>query len=131
MCFIEREGSVAYDSTFSVYDYEANMFAVHAAVIGTDVSVHNDQYNDNHYAVDLMGFDGSDIAQFCTDNYDDAFPIDYPNTYFAWDCTQDYLIDPTGWAIQEDFTFSSVKLPGCSRASRPSQPRHPTPPVVA
>ena len=123
VCFVEREGSVAYDSTFSVYDYEKNMFDVHAAVIGTDVSVHTDKMNDNHYAVDLMGFDGSDIAQFCTDNYDDAFPINYPSTYFAWDCTQDYLIDPTGWSIQEDFTFSSVKLPGCTRSERPMQPR--------
>ena len=41
---------------------------------------------------------------------DEAFPIDFPKTFFAWDCDQDYLIDPTGWAVQSDFM---ANYPGC------------------
>lgn len=112
VCFVQRTSSAAYDSTFSVFDNEKNIWAAHKALI-TDVNVQNDKYNDNHYAVDLMGMSGTSIASWFTKHKAEAFPIDFPKTYFAWDCMQEYIIDPTGFAIQSDF---DITLPGCTDA---------------
>ena len=112
VCFTTRPAGVAaYDATFSVFDFEKMLWGVHKAVIGTDVSVQNDKYNDNHYAVDIQ-VDLSYISTYFTTNYAKSFPIRYPYTQWAWDCDQNYLIDPTGWAIQCDAQFST-QLPGC------------------
>ena len=46
----------------------------------------------------------------------EAFPINFPTTSFAWDCMQEYLIDPTGWSVQTDIRYSSG-LPGCGYAA--------------
>ena len=80
-----------------------------------------DKYLDNHYAVDLRGFNGTSIADWLEANKDDAFPIDWPRTYFAWVCTQSYIIDPTGWAIQDDYT---ITLPNCSASDHPGGSHH-------
>ena len=57
-------------------------------------------YNDNHYAVDIFTLNGDTIGSWLAAHSDEAFPIDFPRTFFAWDCMQAYLIDPTGWAVQ-------------------------------
>lgn len=118
VCFVSRQGKWAYDNTFSVRDMEINLWRVHKAV-DTNVNVTSDQYHDNHYAVDLSDYKGDNLAAWLKNNYDQAFPIDFPDkTYFAWNCMQSYLIDYTGWAVQSD--FDSATWPGC--------PPRPTPP---
>jgi hypothetical protein len=115
VCFSKRAASSDYDETFSVVDMEENIWSAHKAII-TDMNVYDDKYNDNHYAVDLMGFSGAKITAFLTEHEKDAFPINFPTTWYAWDCDQEYLIDPTGWAIQSDF---NANYPGCTdRAMR-------------
>lgn len=113
VCFVSRTGATTPDATFSVRDFETMIWSVHKEVI-TKVDTYNDKYNDNHYAVDLGGsFSGPKITAFMTAHKDEAFPIDFPKTFYAWDCDQDYLIDPTGWSIQSDFDAS---YPGCEDA---------------
>ena len=63
--------------------------------------------------MDLPGFSGDSISKWCSANEGDAFPIEFPSTWFAWDCDQNYLIDPTAWSIQTDIRYST-QLPGCS-----------------
>ena len=110
VCFVSRTDT---DTTsFGVNDFEKMIWAVHKNVI-TSVDTYNDKYNDNHYAVDLQSFSGDKITTFMYAHNHSAFPIDFPKTFFAWDCDQDYLIDPTGWAIQSDFM---ADYPGCSDA---------------
>ena len=111
---IHRTMVAPYDATFSVFDFESMIWDAHAAIIDDEPNTYGDKYNDNHYAVDLVGFTGSStIEDFCTDHYDEAFPINFPTTFFAWDCDQSYLIDPTGWSIQEDI---QITLPGCGHS---------------
>lgn len=113
VCFTSRSATVAYDSTFSVFDFEKMLWSAHKALI-TDVNVVNDKYNDNHYAVDTM-MDGSYITTWFEKHNSSAFPINFPTTFFAWDCMQEYIIDPTGWSIQSDYT---ITLPGCTDRTR-------------
>ena len=108
VCFVSRPPS---DTTsFGVRDLEEMIWTVHKQVI-TKVDTYNDKYNDNHYAVDLGSFSGDNITAFMIAHKAEAFPIDFPKTFYAWDCDQDYLIDPTGWAIQSDFM---ADYPGCT-----------------
>ena len=93
-------------------DFETMIWSVHKNVI-TNVNVINDKYNDNHYAVDLRSFSGDDIATWLEAHSSEAFPINFPTTWFAWDCMQEYLIDPTGWAVQSDISFTAG-YPGCA-----------------
>ena len=109
VCFTQRPADAPYDATFSVADMEAMIWSSHTALITGPTA--NDKYNDNHYAVDTQ-VDLGYISTFFTENYAKSFPIRYPYTQWAWDCDQDYLIDPTGWAIQCDTQFST-QLPGC------------------
>ena len=111
MCFVSRTDTDT-TASFGVNDFEKMIWAVHKNVI-TEVDTYNDKYNDNHYAVDLQSFSGDKITTFMYAHNRSAFPIDFPKTFFAWDCDQDYLIDPTGWAIQSDFM---ADYPGCSDA---------------
>ena len=48
VCFVSRSGRVGYDSIFSVRDFETMLWSAHKAIIGTDVNIYNDVYNDNH-----------------------------------------------------------------------------------
>ena len=69
-----------------------------------------DKYTDNHYAVDLMGFSADKIVAYFTQN--DPFPLTNA-TRGAFGCKQDYLIDPTGFSIQMDVSFTTG-YPGCA-----------------
>ena len=124
VCFVHRpvgmEGTTSAAATaFTVLDLEKTIWAGHKAMIGTiaGVSVTTNRYNDNHYAVDLRGFSGDTMSAWLKAHESSAFPIDFPRTTFAWDCMQEYLIDPTGWAVQTDIRYSSG-LPGCGWAEK-------------
>ena len=96
------------ESTFTPKDFENMLWSTHAAVIGNDPSVSNDKYNDNHYAVNPSTGAGDNLVKYMTAH--SPFPITASSTW-AYDCTQDYLIDPTGWAIQvNDWTMT---YPNC------------------
>ena len=99
------------------------LWKVHATVF-TSPTVASDKYNDNHYAVDLRGGSFDYISTYFTNNYAKAFPINYPATQFAWDCDQDYVIDPTGYAIQMDVSFTT-DYPGCEDVVRAFLEDHP------
>ena len=43
---------VAAGAAFGVKDFETIMWSTHAAVIGSDPTITDDKYNDNHYAID-------------------------------------------------------------------------------
>ena len=47
-------------------------------------------------AVDLPGFSGDSIAAYLKANSGNAFPIDFPKTFFAWDCMQ----SGSSWRIE-------------------------------
>ena len=114
VCFTQRPATAPYDATFSVADMEAMIWGAHKVLITGPTA--SDKYNDNHYAVDIQ-VDLGYIAKYFDTNYAKSFPIAYPYTQWAWDCDQNYLIDPTGWAIQSDAQFST-QLPGCEDFKR-------------
>ena len=114
VCFTQRPATAPYDATFSVADMEAMIWGAHKVLITGPTA--SDKYNDNHYAVDIQ-VDLGYIAKYFDTNYAKSFPISYPYTQWAWDCDQNYLIDPTGWAIQSDAQFST-QLPGCEDFKR-------------
>ena len=123
VCFVHRPtGTVGTTGlaaeAFTVFDLESTLWAGHKAMIGTigGVSTDTDRYNDNHYAVDLPGFSGDTMSAWLKAHESEAFPINFPTTSFAWDCMQEYLIDPTGWSVQTDIRYSSG-LPGCGYAA--------------
>ena len=108
VCFSQRAAAATDASTFTPKDFENMLWSTHAAVIGNDPSVSNDKYNDNHYAVNPSTGAGDNLVKYMTAH--SPFPITASSTW-AYDCTQDYLIDPTGWAIQvNDWTMT---YPNC------------------
>lgn len=103
VCFTQRASDAS--ASLSVAGFEAMMWATHASVMGDDpIKSTADKYTDNHYAVDLMGFSADKIVAYFTQN--DPFPLTNA-TRGAFGCKQDYLIDPTGFSIQMDVSFTT------------------------
>ena len=109
VCFVQRTATKAAAAAFDVKAFETMMWSVHAAVIGSEPSVSDDKYNDNHYAVDTQ-VSGDYLSTYMEAH--SPFPLKSTSTW-GYDCTQDYLIDPTGWAIQTDLDIEN-QYPGCS-----------------
>lgn len=107
VCFVERDDAGA----FGAVEMERNMWAVHERNI--DAPPDTDKYNDFHYAVDG---DGLQPAKVNGDYLSEWFAHHAPamkDHYFYFLCTQHYIIDPTGWAIQVDLNFTR-QYPGCA-----------------
>ena len=112
VCFVQRTATgVAASAAFGVEDFETMLWSTHAAIIGSDPTIADDKYNDNHYAIDEMSVSGDHISSYVSAH--SPFPITSKSVW-AYDCDQDYLIDPTGWAIQVDMM---VSYPACTDAA--------------
>ena len=104
VCFTQRAGND--DGDFGVKAFESMLWEVHAT--NMKAPSNGDKYNDNHYAVDTH-VSGDYLATYFTNN--NPYPLSQAST-FAFSCTQDYIVDPTGWSIQVDLFFTT-SYPGC------------------
>lgn len=72
-----------------------------------------DKYNDFHYAMDGDGLQPAKVnGDFISKWFEQHTPV-MKDHWFYYLCTQHYIIDPTGWAIQVDLEFT-VPYPGCA-----------------
>jgi len=111
VCFTKRAPSATAGS-FKVTDFEAMLNAVHASAVG-DGGCSN-KWVDNHYAVDGRSKSADYIIDY----------IESSGAYFY--CSGSavhYVIDPTGWGIQLDLSFSGAASVCTSAAARASARR--------
>eukprot|EP00966_Prymnesium_polylepis_P322002 7378270-Prymnesium_polylepis.1 len=107
VCFVQRTDSSNYP--FTVKAMEQMLWGVHAKnlVEPTD----GDKYNDNHFAADLQ-ISGDYIVTYMDAH--NPYPLS-TSSWWGYACDQSYLIDPTGWTIQTDLSFTS-SYPGCTES---------------
>merc|ERR1712127_871594 len=70
----------------------------HAATLGSDPSSTKDKYSDSHYAQPISSAGLSALKQHFTQN--NPYPIT-KDTRLAYACEQSYIIDPTGFCVQQ------------------------------
>ena len=93
VCFTTREPSETAGS-FKVADFEDMLNTVHANAVASDCS---NKWVDNHYAVDGQRKSADYIVDY----------IESSGAYFYCSGTQvHYVVDPTGFGIQLDLSFS-------------------------
>jgi hypothetical protein len=108
VCFTQRTGDAEKDTIFSVSDFEEMLWAEHAGTIGNDPDSTIDMYTENHYAQPMNDAGMTKLAEYFESN--DPYPIT-KDTRLAYACKQNYIIDPTGWAIQP---IGMASWPRCS-----------------
>jgi len=108
ICFTQRTSAFEKGGPFSVRDFEDMLWAEHASTIGNNANSMLDMYTENHYAQPMNSAGTNKLASYFQTN--SPYPIT-PNTRLAYACKQNYIIDPTGWAIQP---IGSTSWPKCS-----------------
>jgi len=106
ICFTSRDAS-ATKGDFKVADFENMLNTVHKNVIVGHPMCHTDKWEDNHYAIDSFSADASSIVSYINNN-------NVPHVCAAGGSSSgpggglSYIMDPTGWAIQADLSFTTL-----------------------
>jgi len=109
VCFTKRPPS-ATSGSFKVSDFETMLNTVHSNAVTDDCS---NKWVDNHYAVDGRSKSADYIVDY----------IESSGAYYYCSGTQvHYIIDPTGFGIQLDLSFSGSASVCTSSAARTVAP---------
>merc|ERR1719235_332093 len=104
ICFINRADSET-KGDWKVADYENMLNTVHNNIIVGYPFCGMDKWEDNHYAIDSFSADTSSIISYIDKN---KVPhICESGGGGSGGSGLHYIIDPTGWGIQADLSFSS------------------------
>merc|ERR1711959_747070 len=120
ICFTSRDAS-ATKGGFKVADFENMLNTVHKNVIVGHPMCHTDKWEDNHYAIDSFSAGTSSIVSYINNN-------NVPHVCAAGGSSSgpggglSYIMDPTGWAIQADLSFTTLPS-DCSSALNMTSPR--------
>jgi hypothetical protein len=118
VCFTSRPDN-ATSTTFSVVDFEEMLKSTHETVV-TGGETCNNKWADNHYAIDG--------AQSASADYIITFIEENAGIYYYCESnTLHYIVDPTGWGVQLDLTFSTASNM-CSAANGRKLLQGPPPP---
>jgi len=109
VCFTKR-GASSTKGSFSVADFEAAMNATHDKLLTGQPLCGLDKWLDNHHAFDSQSFAADRVVSWIDATSDAKVYCDSASSLH-------YLIDPTGWGIQLDLSFSNApaKCKGSAR----------------
>merc|ERR1712151_881393 len=104
ICFTSRPDS-ATKGDFKVADFENMLNTVHKNIIVGHPYCQVDKWEDNHYAIDSFSASTSSIISYINSN--NVPHICESGGGGSGMSALHYIIDPTGWGIQADLSFSS------------------------
>lgn len=102
ICFTHRPDN-ATKGDFKPKDFETMLHTVHSNLL-KNPQCGVDKWFDNHYAIDSMTADTSNIVSYIAEK---------KTSYYCTNKALHYVFDPTGWGIQLDVRLST-QPPGCS-----------------
>jgi len=115
-CFTSRDES-ATKGDWTVADFENMLNTVHKNIIVGHPYCQTDKWEDNHYAIDSFSASTSQIISYI--NRNNVPHICESGSGGSGMSGLHYIIDPTGWGIQADLSFSSQPS-DCSSLGQPT-----------